>query len=416
MTGPFSIGVREDGSEIAAYCYDTLNRRTNKYLTGLGGTIYLYDGWQCVEERDADGELLRRYVYGAHYLDELVATVEDSSLTFYLQDSNYNVVALADEDAHVTERYWYEPYGEVTITDADGGTQETVLNDVLLFQGQRRDPETGLYYFRNRYYSAVLGRFAQRDPAGYSQAFSLYVAVRVILYTDPYGLESFFDKLLKSLPGKGEFQFGGEFEFGSGAGKIPKFEWGAPVESTSLPSQVEKAVKTVVKNALEDVAPVSNDPLYEMAEKIADVVYGPKGWDQIGKFTAPGQEGETVGAAKTGALIAAMIIASLEMTKGPDGGAPRQPKWQPGDDIYAPTQRGTEPSDRTVGRRFWKNEAENPSRPDYKPEDVETMRRGEPPQRYNEEKGGHGVHGTLSRAYSRARSRVANGAKMAPGA
>ena len=122
----------------------------------------------------ADGELLRRYVYGAHYLDELVAKSESGSLTFYLQDSNYNVVALADEDAHVTERYWYEPYGEVTITDADGGTQETVLNDVLLFQGQRRDPETGLYYFRNRYYSPMLGRFAQRDPAEYKDGMSFY--------------------------------------------------------------------------------------------------------------------------------------------------------------------------------------------------------------------------------------------------
>jgi filamentous hemagglutinin len=62
--------------------------------------------------------------------------------------------------------------------------------------------------------------------------------------------------------------------------------------------------------------------------------------------------------------------------------------WKPGDDIYGPTQRGTPPSDRTIGRRFWKNEAENPSRPDYSPEDLERMERGEPPQRYNDDKGG----------------------------
>jgi len=101
----------------------------------------LYDGWQCIEERNATTDaVLRQYIYGAHYLDELVAKLEDSSLTFYLQDANYNVVALADEDGDVTERYWYEPYGKVTITAPDGGTQETILNDMLLFQGQRRDP------------------------------------------------------------------------------------------------------------------------------------------------------------------------------------------------------------------------------------------------------------------------------------
>lgn len=62
--------------------------------------------------------------------------------------------------------------------------------------------------------------------------------------------------------------------------------------------------------------------------------------------------------------------------------------WKPGDDIYSSTNKGTAPSDRTVGRRFWMNEAENPSRGDYTPEDIERMKGGEPPQRYNADKGG----------------------------
>jgi RHS repeat-associated protein len=44
----------------------------------------------------------------------------------------------------------------------------------LGFQGQPYDPETGLYYFRNRYYDPELGRFITADPLGYVDGPSLY--------------------------------------------------------------------------------------------------------------------------------------------------------------------------------------------------------------------------------------------------
>jgi RHS repeat-associated protein len=39
--------------------------------------------------------------------------------------------------------------------------------NVTLYTGRELDPETGLYYYRNRYYSAELGRFVSRDPIVY---------------------------------------------------------------------------------------------------------------------------------------------------------------------------------------------------------------------------------------------------------
>ncbi|MBX9791309.1 MAG: hypothetical protein K2Y37_20510 [Pirellulales bacterium] len=62
-------------------------------------------------------------------------------------------------------------------------------------------------------------------------------------------------------------------------------------------------------------------------------------------------------------------------------------KWTPGDDVHGPTTRSPIPSDSTVRRRSWKNEAEEPTRSDFTPEDMERMRRGLPPQRYNPDKG-----------------------------
>jgi len=168
--------------------------------------VYIYDGlaghslgdgsWQCIEEREASGAawtVAREHVYGAHYLDEIIATRESGSLTFYLQDTNYNVVALADGSGNVTERYWYEPYGNVTFADPTGveRTEDNALNKTLLFQGRRYDPETGFYYYRNRYYSPVLGRFLQRDPAGYQDGMSLYffTSGSPTSLSDPLGLQ-----------------------------------------------------------------------------------------------------------------------------------------------------------------------------------------------------------------------------------
>ena len=88
--------------------------------------MYIYDGWQCIEERNAasPATVLRQYVYGAQYIDEIVCKIEDPGGTpgklFYLHDCNYNVVALTNTSGAVQERYNYEPYGGLTIADCTG--------------------------------------------------------------------------------------------------------------------------------------------------------------------------------------------------------------------------------------------------------------------------------------------------------
>jgi RHS repeat-associated protein len=50
----------------------------------------------------------------------------------------------------------------------------STVGNLFGYQGLPRDPETGLIYFRNRYYDPELGRFITADPKGYTDGPSMY--------------------------------------------------------------------------------------------------------------------------------------------------------------------------------------------------------------------------------------------------
>jgi len=87
-----------------------------------------------------------------------------------------NVTALLEDDGDVVERYMYDPYGKVTVLDADFSADADGKSDYdnrILFAGYYFDNETGLYHVRNRYYHPHFG-WITRDPAGYADGMSLY--------------------------------------------------------------------------------------------------------------------------------------------------------------------------------------------------------------------------------------------------
>ena len=50
----------------------------------------------------------------------------------------------------------------------DERTRLTRFDNPYTFTGRRLDDESGIYYYRNRYYHAQMGRFVNRDPIRYS--------------------------------------------------------------------------------------------------------------------------------------------------------------------------------------------------------------------------------------------------------
>jgi len=183
-----------------------------KELTSGTDVIYLYDGWQVIEEREWDEngepgggddawEACRQYIYGGTYIDEPLIFDKDtdsdgdctddpgtgSSRYFYCQQANFNVVALTDDTGAMVEKIKYDPYGEATVSVQSG---QSASGNPYLFQGRRSDSDSDLYYFRNRDYHPVLGRFMQRDPAGYADGMNLYQFIegQSVYSNDPYGL------------------------------------------------------------------------------------------------------------------------------------------------------------------------------------------------------------------------------------
>jgi RHS repeat-associated protein len=105
---------------------------------------------------------------------------------YYHQNSLWSVEAITDSMAAVVERYAYDAYGFPTILDGAGnpvpenlwGTAHSTIGNPWLFTGRQFDEETGLYFYRARYYDPVKGRFLQRDPIGYVGGVNLYEYVQ----------------------------------------------------------------------------------------------------------------------------------------------------------------------------------------------------------------------------------------------
>lgn len=133
------------------------------------------------------------------YIDDLIARDQGSSRLYALQGKHYKMIAVSDTSGNIVERYSYTPYGEAFMYDASFNPRTSSSYDwVYLYTGRRMDDETGLYYYRNRYYHSYLGRFCSRDPIGYKGSpWNLYEYVdgQPLHLLDPYGLGIIRDQI-----------------------------------------------------------------------------------------------------------------------------------------------------------------------------------------------------------------------------
>jgi len=162
--------------------YDPWGRRIQK-SGPLGTTNYLYDGPDIIEAVDTAGNVSARNTKGPG-IDETLATLRSGATSYYDADGLGSVTSLSDNAGSLSNIYTYDSHGKLI---SSGGT----LVNPFQYAGREFDAETGLYYYRDRYYDATTGRFLSEDPLEFEGGdvdLYRYVANDPVMYIDPDGL------------------------------------------------------------------------------------------------------------------------------------------------------------------------------------------------------------------------------------
>jgi len=115
-------------------------------------------------------------------IDDVVARYTQAGARTYLSDALGSAFALAKDDQSIQAFYAYSPYGEAQVLGDDEGNP--------IQYTARENDQTGLYFYRARYYDPVLKRFISEDPIGTRAGPNFYKFVNnnPVLFTDPTGL------------------------------------------------------------------------------------------------------------------------------------------------------------------------------------------------------------------------------------
>ena len=154
--------------------YDGFGRR----IQNAAGKSFLYDGANTAQELSGSTVTTNLLSGG---IDEMFTRADSSGAYSPLKDALGSTIALVDASGGLVTQYSYDPFGNTTVSGAanTNGFQYT----------GRENEGNGLYFYRARYYSPMLGRFVSEDPLRFSGGmnFFTYALSSPTNFVDPSG-------------------------------------------------------------------------------------------------------------------------------------------------------------------------------------------------------------------------------------
>jgi RHS repeat-associated protein len=159
---------------VGTYAYDGNALRMSKTV---GSTTTSFD-WSenglplMLDEKVAS--TYTDYVIGPR--GNVLAQISGATTVYFSSDNLGSTRAITNSSGTSIATYAYGPYGDVTactgttvtVSGSNLCTGTVAVSNRLLFAGQYRDDETGLYYLRARYYDTGTAQFVTVDPLVWS--------------------------------------------------------------------------------------------------------------------------------------------------------------------------------------------------------------------------------------------------------
>jgi RHS repeat-associated protein len=166
----------------SSFKYDPFGRRIYK-SSSSGTSVYAYDGDNLVEETNSSGAVVARYSQTQN-VDEPLAMLRSGATSYYHADGLGSVTSLSSSAGSIANTYTYDSYGKLTASTGS-------LVNPFRYTSRESDAETGLYYYRARYYDAQAGRFLSEDPMRFKAGINFYQYVKnnAANLADPFGLK-----------------------------------------------------------------------------------------------------------------------------------------------------------------------------------------------------------------------------------
>jgi RHS repeat-associated protein len=146
-------------TQTVGYEYDVDDQRVKKTVDGVVEN-YFIDRNQIAFVTDGGGNETFHYLYGLN-VDQVLAQDSSTGMLWTLADRLGSIDLLTDEDGVVVDKRSFDSFGRVL------NQTNPSVSFRYGYTARELDLESGLHYYRARYYDSNVGRFISVDPMGF---------------------------------------------------------------------------------------------------------------------------------------------------------------------------------------------------------------------------------------------------------